>query len=166
MQQADLDREQQQYRRQLVQCEKDLKRWETAYLGEAIDLSDFKAKKADIDTRRASAEHEIALLDGQQRLLEQVEVETAALVDYCRRVRHNLTRFDLAEKRLALEVLHIVVTWHPENPLSIQGSIPVDIADNAPWCTWALPSPPQSDGHGYSPEYAGTRASARCCRRC
>lgn len=66
-----------------------------------------KAKKTDIDTRRASVEHEIAQLDDQQRLLAQVEVETAALVDYCTRVRQNLTQFDLAEKRLALEALNL-----------------------------------------------------------
>ena len=164
-QQTDLDREREQYNRQLALCEKDLKRWEAAYLGEAIDLADFKAKKTEIDTRRASVQHEIARLDDQQRRLEQVEVETASLVDYCARVRQNLTRFDLAEKRLALEALNIVVTWHPENPLTIQGSIPVDIADNAPWCTWAPPSPPQSAGHGCSPECADTRATAHCCTR-
>ena len=59
-QQADLDRERQHYTSQLAQCDKDLKRWEAAYLGEAIDLADFKAKKAEVDTRRASAEQELA----------------------------------------------------------------------------------------------------------
>ena len=69
-QKADLDYERQQYERQLAQCEKDLKRWEAAYLGEAIDLDDFKAKKAEVDARRSSAERELAQLDEQQRLLE------------------------------------------------------------------------------------------------
>src|SRR2546421_11510438 len=40
--QDDLDREQQHYVRQLAQCDKDLKRWEAAYRGEAIDLADFQ----------------------------------------------------------------------------------------------------------------------------
>src|SRR5262249_47122418 len=52
-QQTDLDRERHHYTRQLAQCDKDLKRWEAAYLGEAIDLADFKAKKAEVDVRRA-----------------------------------------------------------------------------------------------------------------
>jgi len=69
-QQSDLDRERQHYQHQLTQCEKDLKRWEAAYLGEAIDLADFKAKKAEVDARRASAERELARLDDQQRLIE------------------------------------------------------------------------------------------------
>ena len=86
-QQADLDRERQHYTSQLAQCDKDLKRWEAAYLGEAIDLADFKAKKAEVDTRRASAEQELARLDDQQRLIEQAELETTSLMDYCARVR-------------------------------------------------------------------------------
>jgi site-specific DNA recombinase len=74
--QANLDRERQQYQRQLAQCDRDLQRWEAAYLGEAIDLADFKAKKADVDARRTSAAQELAQLDEQQRFMEQVELET------------------------------------------------------------------------------------------
>ena len=82
-----LSRKRQQYERRLTQCDKDLKRWEAAYLGEAIDLADFKAKKAEVDARRASAEQELARLDAEQRLIEQVELETASLMEYCARVR-------------------------------------------------------------------------------
>jgi hypothetical protein len=42
-------------------------------IGEALDLADFKTKKADIDARRASLEQRIPRLDEQQRLLEQAE---------------------------------------------------------------------------------------------
>src|SRR5207253_7376678 len=80
-QQTDLDRERQHYIRQLAQCDKDIKRWEAAYLGEAIDLADFKAKKAEIDARRASAEQELARLDAEQRLIEQAELETASIME-------------------------------------------------------------------------------------
>jgi len=51
--QSDLDRERGIYAKRLAQCDKDLKRWEAAYLAEAIDVADFKAKKAEIDTRHA-----------------------------------------------------------------------------------------------------------------
>src|SRR5262249_16454396 len=57
-QQADLDRERQHYTRQLAQYEKDLKRWEAAYLGEGIDLAGFKEKKSEAAARRASDEDE------------------------------------------------------------------------------------------------------------
>ena len=120
-----------EYMGQLAQCAKDLKRWEAAYLGEAIDLADFKAKKAEIETRRASVERELTRLDEQQRLLEQAELETTALRDYCQRVQANLSSLDTAEKRGALQALNIAVVWHPDKPLAITGSIPVVIANSA-----------------------------------
>jgi len=130
-QQGDLDRERQHYERQLAQCDKDLKRWEAAYLGEAIDLNDFKAKKAEVDTRRASAEEELARLGEQQRFLDQVQVETASLMEYCERVRSQLQHFTLEEKRLALDALNIAVTWHPERLPEIHGSIPIAVVSSA-----------------------------------
>jgi site-specific DNA recombinase len=131
-QQAALDRERQQYQRQLAQCDKDLKRWEAAYLGEAIDLADFKAKKAEVDARRLSAEQELARLEAEQRFIEQTELETTALMDYCTRVRQHLQHFTLEEKQRALEALNITVIWHPDWPEPrIEGSIPVLIVSNA-----------------------------------
>jgi len=134
-QQVDLDRERQHYTRQLAQCDKDLKRWEAAYLGEALDLADFKAKKVEVDARRASAEQELARLDEQQRVIEQVELETASLMEYCARVRSQLQHFTLEEKRRAMDALNITVIWHPEKPPEIHGSLPVEIITNAPRCT-------------------------------
>ncbi len=71
--------------------------------------------------------------EAEQRRLEQTQVEVAALRDYCARVRANLQHFNMEEKQQALEALDIRVTWHPEKPLHIRGSIPVDIASNAPY---------------------------------
>jgi site-specific DNA recombinase len=134
-QQADLERERQHYARQLAQCDKDLKRWEAAYLGEVIDLADFKAKKAEVDARRVSAERELARLAEQQRLIEQVELETASLMEYCERVRSQLQHFTLEERQLALEALGITVVWQPDKPLHIYGNIPVqEIVSNAVRC--------------------------------
>src|SRR5262249_20887685 len=117
--------------RQLAQCEKDLKRWEAAYLGEVIDLADFKTKKAEVDARRASAKQELTRLDVEQQAIEQAELETASLMEYCARVRSQLQHFALEEKRRALEALDIIVRWHPEKPPEIHGSIPVHITTNA-----------------------------------
>jgi hypothetical protein len=89
-------------------------------------VHDFKTKKAEVMTRRASLECEMTRLDEQQQLLEQVELETALLVEYCQRVREILHQFDFPEKRLALDALNIRVVWHPEKPLDIQGAIPVE----------------------------------------
>jgi len=38
----------------------------------------------------------------------------------------------MEEKRLALEALNITVVWHPEKAPDITGSIPMEIATNAP----------------------------------
>jgi hypothetical protein len=117
---------------QLAQCERDLKRWEAAYLGEAIDLADFKVKKAEVDARRASADQELAHLDAEQRALEQAELEIKSLMEYCTRVRSMLQHFTLDEKQLALEALNITVTWHPDWPKpKIEGNLPVPIVSNA-----------------------------------
>jgi len=130
-QEADLDRERQHYARQLAQCDRELKKSWDAYLNDAITLDYFKDVKATIDARRASAEQELARLDDQQRLLEQTELETASLVEYCARVRSELQTFTLEEKRRALEALSITAVWHPEQPPEIHGSIPVGIITNA-----------------------------------
>jgi len=129
-QHADLDHERQHYNRQLVQCNKDLKRWEAMYLGKAIDLVDCKAKKADIDTRRASSCSRRARLDAEQRLIAQAQLEVASIMKYCARVRSQLQHFTLEEKRLAIEALNITVTWHPEKPPEIRDSISVTIVSS------------------------------------
>jgi hypothetical protein len=130
--QADRNSERQHYAPQVAQCDKDLKRWEAAYLGEAIDLADFKAKKAEVDARRASAEQELSRLDAEQCAIEQNELEITSLMEYCVRVRSELLHFTLEEKRRALEALSIMVVWYPEKPPGIHGSILVTIATRAP----------------------------------
>ncbi len=47
-------------------------------------------------------------------------------IDYCARVRSRLLTFSCMEKRLALQALEIQVTWAAEQPLTIQGSIPLE----------------------------------------
>jgi hypothetical protein len=130
-----LEHDRKSYQAQMARCDRDMKRWKAAYLDDVIDLADFKTKKADVEARRASIEEELRRLDEQERLLEQTRLDTAALVEYCQRVHANLSRFDNAEKRLALEALNITVVWHHDKPLEIRGSIPVEVASNAPCYT-------------------------------
>jgi hypothetical protein len=130
MQQSTLDRERQSYTQQLAQCAKDLARWEAAYVAEVIDLARFKVLKGEIDRRCTGLELELARVEAQRRVLEEGELELTTLTDYCRRVAHNLRTFDLAEQRVALEALNITVTWTPDRPPDIRGSIPVAIASN------------------------------------
>jgi site-specific DNA recombinase len=130
--QADLDRERQQYQRQLAQCDKDLKRWEAAYLGEVIDLNDFKTKKEEVDVRRVSAEQELARLEAEQSLIERAEQETAFLTEYCVQVRSNLHRVTTTEeKQRTLEALNIIAVWYPEKRPKICGSIDMRFVTNA-----------------------------------
>lgn len=124
----DLDRETQLLTTALARCDRDLKRWEEAYLGEAITLEDFKTKKTEIDTRRDSLHAERTRLEEHARQLEQQRVDAEALVEYCHRVRQNLAQFDIPTKRRTLEALNIVATWEPGKPLQIQGSIPMHTA--------------------------------------
>jgi hypothetical protein len=122
--QQDLDRETHLLTTAMARCDRDLKRWEDAYLGEAITLDDFKTKRAEIDARRESLHAERARLDEHARQLDQHRVDAEALVEYCHRVRENLTHFDMPEKRKTLESLDIIVTWAPDKPVpQIDGNI-------------------------------------------
>jgi hypothetical protein len=94
-------------------------------------VDDLKAKQAELAMRRASAEQALARLDVQHRALEQVILETASLLDYCKRMHGRLQTDSVEEQRLALEALDIHVVWHPERPLEITGAIPAEIPDTA-----------------------------------
>jgi site-specific DNA recombinase len=137
-QDGELVREREALERQLTRCERDMTKWEAAYLDEVIDLADFKAKKADITTQQAALEAELVRVTVQQRQLEQHDAETTMLESYIDRVRNQLTTFTFAEKRRALGMLNIMVTWQRAYPLKIEGSIAFEhpavgkIASNAP----------------------------------
>lgn len=62
--QVDMRREEITHERQLIdkslsQCDRDLNKWEQAYLGDAISLLDFKEKRAEIALRRESLQVEL-----------------------------------------------------------------------------------------------------------
>ena len=133
--QNDLERERSLFAGQITQCDKELRKWEQAYIADVIDVHDLKARKAEVMARRVSLKRELARLDEQQQLLEQVTLEIASLVEYCQRVYRSLQRLDYAEKRLALDALDITVIWHHNKTFEVHGSIPVSIASDAPCCT-------------------------------
>jgi hypothetical protein len=110
----------------------------TSCLDDVITLEDCKAKKAELAARRASAQQEITRLAEYQRLLEHAALETASLIAYWARVRENLRGFSMEEKRLALSALNITVHWHPDAPMEIRRSIPVEIAYSTPACAASL----------------------------
>ena len=115
-----------------------LKKWEGAYIDDAITLEDFKAKKAEIAVRRASAQQELTRLDEQQRFLEHTTLEMTSLTAYCTRVRENLRSFSMEEKHLALDARNITVIWHPDKPLEMRGSMPVGVGYSMPVCAASL----------------------------
>jgi len=92
--------------------------------------STFKAKKTAVNARRASTEQELARLDAEQRLIEQTEIETKALMGHCARVRSELQNFTLEEKRRAMEALDITVIWHPGELPEIHGNISMEAIEN------------------------------------
>ena len=58
--------------------------------------------------------------------MEQVELETRSLMEYCARVRPELHTFTMDEKRRVLEMLGIMVVWHPDRKPEMRGSISVE----------------------------------------
>jgi site-specific DNA recombinase len=130
--QADLDHERQSYERQLTQCDRDLKRWEAAYLGEAIDLADFKQKKAEVDARRASAAQELVRLDAEHARIRQAELNIVSLKAFLAGEQQKLDHATVTEKRQALETLGVQVTWHPETGSSITFAFGLPVAYTTP----------------------------------
>jgi site-specific DNA recombinase len=134
-QQAALDRDRQNYMRQLAKCDFELNQSWNAYIENVITLDFFKGVKATIDARRASAEQEIALLDAQQRFIEQEELQTVSLEVLCAHVRTELQSFNIEEKRRALEALNTIAIWRPGEPLEISLNIPSGTLSRTPCAT-------------------------------
>jgi hypothetical protein len=65
-------------------------------------------------------------------LRNQAQPTLPALTAYCARVHQCLKAFDLADKLVALQALHIRVSWTPGHPLAIQGSIPLGAIVDSP----------------------------------
>jgi hypothetical protein len=55
----------------------------------------------------------------------QTSGQVEALIRYCAHVRQRLQTSDEREKRIVLEAPDIRATWAPNQPLAIQGSIPL-----------------------------------------
>jgi site-specific DNA recombinase len=109
----------------LTKCEREQQKWEQAYVDDAIDLADFKAKKAEVEARRQSLLRQRAEADAKLESIGQAVEQVEALIDYCRRAGEMLQTFEYAEKRQALETLSIRATWTPGQPLAIEGTIPM-----------------------------------------
>jgi site-specific DNA recombinase len=138
--QSDLDHERQHYERQLARDEEALKRWQDAYEQKVIDLADFAAKKAEVGTRRARAEQELARLEAQQHLIKQAELGIAALKEFLARERQNILNYTMEEKRRAIEALDVEVVWYPDAEPKITLNIPIELRTpfdevlvNSPW---------------------------------
>jgi site-specific DNA recombinase len=131
-QQITLDQEKDPYLRQLVKCDRELHLAEAAYFGEAMDLSAYKRKTADIALRRQRVEKELARLEEMEQDAARRVAYTDALHTYCARVVQNLTSFDLQEKRDLFETMDIRVTWYPDKPYEITGLLELQIDNKEP----------------------------------
>ena len=109
----------------LARCDRDLKRWEDAYLDEILTRQEYKEKKAEVDARRESLHAEQHRLEQRIRDHQQEQIDIRAIEAFCVNAAQTLTTHDIGQKRHILELFRIIVTWIPEQPLDIQGEIPV-----------------------------------------
>jgi hypothetical protein len=110
----------------MAKCDREEQRWAQAYVAEVINLAELKGYRSEIATRRHSL---LAQRHGLQTDLENIGhalEHVEALRGYCERVRQQLQTFDPAEKRQAFEALNVRITWTPGQPLTIEGTIPLD----------------------------------------
>ena len=110
----------------LAKCNREERRWADAYAAEVISLEELKGFRAGIAATRQGLHAERAQRQAHMDALQTAGAKVEALVAYCERVRQRLETFDMAEKQLALEALELRVTWAPDQPLALQGTIPLD----------------------------------------
>jgi len=109
----------------IARCDREAQRWADAYAAEVIGLLELKEYRKEIGTRRQQLQDRRAALHAEVEAIGQTSVQLESLISYCTQVRQCLQAFDEQEMRLALEALDIRVTWTPNQPLAIQGSIPL-----------------------------------------
>lgn len=113
----------------LARCDRDLKRWEDAYLAEALTVEDYKTKKAEVEARRDSLHAEQRRLDERVQGFEQDCIDILDTEAMCRDLAQNLDSPNIDQKRRALERFKIVVTSIPDQwPPHIEGRIFVHTA--------------------------------------
>ncbi len=124
-QRAALSQEMNRLTESLARCDRDAQRWAEAYAAEVISLTELKRYRTEITVRRQQLNDQQTTLQGELEAIGGTVDQVEALVRYCAQVHQRLQTFDEEEKRLALEALGIRVTWTPDQPLAVQGSIPI-----------------------------------------
>jgi hypothetical protein len=109
----------------LAKCGREAQRWAEAYAAEVIGLPELQEYRRQIGTRRQQLQARQAALHAETGAIGETVGQVESLISYCEHVRERLHTFDEREKRLALEALDIRATWAPNQPLTIQGSIPL-----------------------------------------
>jgi hypothetical protein len=109
----------------LATCDREARRWAEAYAAEVISLSELQGYRREIGERRQQLQSRHAGLHAEMEAIGQTSGQLEALMNYCTLVRQRLQTFDEREKQLTLEALDIRVTWTPNQPLAIEGSIPL-----------------------------------------
>jgi DNA invertase Pin-like site-specific DNA recombinase len=109
----------------LATCDREAQRWAEAYAAEVISLFELKEYRREIASRRQQLQVRHAGVQAELETIGQTSGQLESVMNYCSMVRQRLQTFNEHEKRLALEALDIHVTWTPNEPLAIQGSIPL-----------------------------------------
>jgi chromosome segregation ATPase len=109
----------------LATCAREAQRWADAYAAEVIGLPELKEYRREIGTRRQQLQDRRAAIHAEVEAIGQTSGQLESLISYWIQVRQRLQTFDEREKRLALEALDIRATWTPNQPVAIQGSIPL-----------------------------------------
>jgi hypothetical protein len=125
----------------LATGDREARRGAEAYAAEVISLSELQGDRREIGERRQRLQGRHAALHAEMEAIGQTSGQLEALIRYCILVRQRLQTFDEREKRLTLAALDIRVTWTPNQPLAIQGSIPLSDM---------VPVPSGSDGHNFT----------------
>jgi site-specific DNA recombinase len=118
------------YQRQLVRIDREAQKLWEAYVNDAVTVETFKARNADLETRKQHIETDLAALDAAEQQMQASVTRLAGLRDYCAHVRAQLREFTMEGRRLAIEALDVRAVSTPGEPLAITCAIPQGIASD------------------------------------
>src|SRR5206468_5657336 len=103
---------------------REAQRWDAAYAGEVITLTELKAKKLDIAERKQRLLTQQDATKNAMQATQQYQAEMQEVLTYCQRIQNRLSTLDMPNKRRTLEALDITVTWSPGEDPVVEGWIP------------------------------------------
>src|SRR5829696_4666738 len=130
------EREMKVWAEKLAEADAKRVRFQHAYAEGIIGLDDLKARLAELDDSRTTAEQEIAILEGHLEHIRSLEEDRdAVLADLEAMAPETLNCLDAEERHRVYKMLRLRVRLWPDRSLEITGAFPEPLKVGAEVCT-------------------------------